>query len=245
MPINITLPKITAGNPTEQMRQMQSYIYQLAEQLNWALSTIESSSSGNVSPDIKFDKSGGEEISQEEAESTFNSIKALIIKSADIVKAYEETIFKDFNGKYFADSDFGTYIEDTNTTIEENSKYAKYAYTNVQTITREDGEGRLDKVEKDTQITNAYIKRGFLYNEKESGKAVYGVEVGEEDEKGVFKQYARFLSDRLSFFDENGSEVAYISQYKLYIRDAAFTGTVQFGGYKMDTTDGLAFTWIG
>ena len=45
---------------------------------------------------------------------------------------------------------------------------------------------------------------------------------------------------------ENGyKEVAYISQRKLYINDATFLGTVQFGGYQMDTTDGLAFTWVG
>lgn len=237
MSVNITLPKITATNPTDQMRQMQSYVYQLAEQLNWAFSTIETATEGNVSPDIKYD--GAEPASEEDAVSTFNSIKSLIIKSADIVKAYEETIFSDFNGKYFAESDFGTYLEVTNKTIEENSKGVNEVYTNVQTI-----EGKVDGIDNETKTTNAYIKRGLLGYD-ESGEAVYGVEVGETNE-GVFSKYARFTADRLSFYDAGGTEVAYIGAGCLYIvGKSVFLGELQLGGYKIDTSDGVAFTWIG
>lgn len=237
MAINITLPKITSGNPTEQMRQMQSYVYQLAEQLNWAFSTIEASSPGNVSPDIKIEQ--GTEVSEKDAESTFSSIKSLIIKSADIVKAYEETFFKDFNGKYFADSDFGTYLEETSKSIEDNSKYTNEVYTNVQTI-----EGKVEGIENETKTINAYIKRGLLGYD-DSGNAVYGVEVGETND-GAFSKYARFTTDRLSFYDANGSEVAYIGAGCLYIvGKSVFLGELQLGGYKIDTSDGVAFTWIG
>lgn len=231
MAINITLPKITATNPAGQMQQMQSYIYQLAEQLNWALSTIESSSGGNVSPAIKMDN--GSEVSEKDAESTFNSIKALIIKSADIVKAYEETIRKDFNGEYVAVSEFGTYTENTNASIEENSKGLTAIYENVQTI-----DGEVNEIK-------SCIKRGYLGNDKD-GNAVYGVAVGEFDEDGTYKQYAWFTADRLSFFDENGTEVAYIGAGCLYIvGKSVFLGELQLGGYKIDTSDGVAFTWIG
>ena len=245
MPINISLPKITASNPNEQMQQMQSYIYQLAEQLNWALSTIESSSGGNVSTNVKIGKSGGEEISQEEAENTFNSIKALIIKSADIVKAYEDTIFTDFNGKYFADSDFGTYLEETNRSVEENSKVVHNVYTKTETI-----EGKVDGIDTYVEETKAYIDIGELGEHKRLKKNVYGVAIG-QTEDGVYKKYAWYTSDGVSLFDENGNEVAYISQNNLHITNAAFSETVQLGktvlcgGYKIDATDGMAFTWIG
>lgn len=238
MSFNITLPKITATNPNEQMRQMQSYIFQLAEQLNWALGTLESSSGGNISPAIKMEN--GSDVSEKDAESTFSSIKALIIKSADIVKAYEETIFEDFNGKYFADSDFGTYLEETSSSIEGNSKGVNEVYTNVQTIS-----GKVDGIEDDVKTTNAYIKRGLLGYD-DSGKAIYGVEVGETNEEGAFLKYARFKSDRLSFYDSNGTEVAYIGAGCLYIvGKSVFLGEIQLGGYKIDTSDGVAFTWIG
>lgn len=252
MGINIPLPKITAANPAEQVQQLQSYIFQMAEQLNWALNTIEATNgTATASPAIKYEQS--EEISEKEAVDTFNSIKALIIKSADIVQTYEETIMSDFNGTYFADSDFGTYLEETSRSIDENSKGVNEVYTNVQTITNKDGTGALDELSKDVKETNAYIRRGYLDTD-DNGNAIYGVEVGETNEDGAFLKCARFQADRLTFFDSNGLPVAYIGAGDtdkedvncLYITGRAiFQGAVNFGQYKADTSDGLAFTWIG
>lgn len=243
MSIDIRLPNITATTEAGKLQQMQSYMYQLVEQLNWALNAVETAQSGNATPAVKMESK--EALSPKEAEDTFNSIKALIIKSADIVKAYETTIFSDFNGAYFADSDFGSYLEETNRKVEENSKNVTETYKNVQTITNKDGEGRLDELEKDVRTTNAYIKRGHLYYD-DNGKSVVGIEVGETTEDGAFIQYARFKSDRLSFFDAGGSEVAYIGAGCLYIvGKSVFLGELQLGGYKIDTADGVAFTWIG
>jgi hypothetical protein len=226
-------------------------MHQLVEQLNWALNTINTAGSGAIPSAVMVQQS--EPLSPKEATDTFNSIKGLIIKSADIVKAYEKTIFTDFDGKYFADSDFGTYLEETSRRIEENSKGVTEVYTNIQTITNAEGEGRLDEVEKEVLTTNAYIKRGELYKDT-NGKAVVGIEIGETSEDGIFRQYARFTSDKLSFHDVNGNEVAYIGAGTLdkentnclYITGKAiFQGDLQFGGYATDTSDGLAFAWIG
>lgn len=234
MAINIGLPCITGTTPAEQIRQLNSYLYQMAEQLNWALSAIETPN-GDASA-VKIEQS--ESISPKEAEDTFNSIKALIIKSADIVKAYEETIMTDFNGTYFADSDFGTYLEKTSLSIEENSKGVNEVYTLKETIVP-----KVDGLEEENRTTNAYIKRGYLGND--DGKEVYGVAVGETDENGVYKRYAWFTADRLTFFDENDTKVAYIGNGCLYIVGrSVFLGELQLGGYIADTSDGLAFTWI-
>lgn len=231
MGIDLRLPNITGTTPAEQMAQMQSYIHQLVEQLNWALNSLDEAVAGNASS-VVISKPK-EALTPEEAVNTFNSIKSLIIKSADIVKAYEETIKTDFSGEYVAVSDFGTYTEKTNADIEENSKGLTAVYESVQTIG--------DDVKK----TNAYIKRGLLGYD-ESGYAVYGLAVGETNEEdGSYKKYAWFTAGKLSFFDSNGYEVAYISRNKLYIKDAVFLGTVQLGKYKIDTSDGLAFLWIG
>ncbi len=243
MSIDIRLPNITAPTEEGKLQQMQSYMYQLVEQLNWALNTIESAQGGNASPAVVYQQR--EPSTPQEAEETFNSIKALIIKSADIVKAYETTIFSDFNGKYFAESDFGTYLEETNRKVEENSKGVTETYTNLQTITNKDGTGTLDVLKEDVKTTNAYIKRGHLYYD-DNGNSVVGIEVGETDKDGAFTKYARFKSDRLSFYDKNGDEVAYIGAGCLYVcGKTVFIGEIQLGGYKTDTSDGLAFTWIG
>ena len=238
MNIDIRFPNITAPTAEGQMAQMQSYMHQLVQQLNWALNTIGDAQSGNTS-NVVINNSN-RDISPQEAENTFNSIKSLIIKSADIVKAYEETMKTEYNGEYIAVSDFGTYMEETNRTIEENSNYTNEVFTNIQTIS-----DRVDGVEEDVRNTNAYIKRGLLYYD-ENGNAIYGVEVGETTDDGAFKKYARFKSDRLSFFDANSEEVAYIGNGCLYILGTSrFIGDVFFGGYRMDTSDGMAFTWVG
>lgn len=251
MTIDIRYPNITGKTEAEQLLQMKSYMHQLVEQLNWALNTVESAQGGSASAPVVYQQN--EPATAQDAESTFNSIKALIIKSADIVKAYETTIFSDFNGKYFAESDFGTYIEETNKKVVDNSKGVNEYYTNIQTITNADGTGRLDGVEKEIRTTNAYINRGHLYYD-DNGNSVVGIEIGETSDDGVFRQYARFTSEKLSFHDINGNEVAYIGAGTadkddtncLYVRGkAVFLGETKFGGYKMDTSDGLAFTWIG
>lgn len=243
MSIDIRLPNITATNDAGKLSQMQSYMYQLVEQLNWALNTIETVGTGNGTalPNVRVHQS--EALSPEEAQDTFNSIKALIIKSADIVMAYEKTIFTDFDGKYFADSDFGTYLEETSRKIEDNSKGTKETYERVETI-----DGDVDELKDYVKTTNGYIQRGILSD------GSIGIEVGETTENGSFKKYARFTSEKLSFYDVNGNVVAYIGAGSadeanhncLYIRGKAiFQSDIQFGGYYADTSDGLAFTWIG
>ena len=234
MSINFRLPNITADTDSGKLTQMQSYMHQLVEELNWAMNTVESYQGGNTSAPVVYKKS--ETSSPQEAEETFNSIKALIIKSADIVKAYEETIRTDFDGYYVAESDFGTYTEATNKKVEENSKGVTETYS------------RVEGVEDENRITNAYIRRGLLDNEK------YGIEIGETSEDGIFRKYARFTAEKLSFHDINGNEVAYIGAGEsdkedtncLYVRGkSVFLGEIQLGQYKTDSSDGLAFTWIG
>lgn len=241
MSIDIRLPNITATTEAGKIQQMQSYMHQLVEQLNWALNTVESAQGGNTSAPVAYTQNAP--ATQSDAEETFDSIKAMIIKSADIVKAYETTIFSDFNGKYFADSDFGTYIEETSRKVEENSKGVTENFTRVESI-----DSRVEGVEDEVKTTNAYIKRGLLPNGE------YGIEIGETSEDGVFRHYARITSEKLSFHDVNGNEVAYIGAGTddkddtkcLYITGkAVFQGEILFRGYKMDTSDGLAFTWIG
>ena len=238
MSFDIRYPSITAKDEAGQITQVRSYLHQLVEQLNWAINNIETG--GAVVVDSKGRLVSKAEAQQEDPVSTFNSIKALIIKSADIVKAYEETIISNFNGKYFADSDFGTYIEETNRKVEENSKGVTDVFTNVQKIT-----DSLGDLEEETRITNAYIKRGLLDYDK-NGNAIYGVEVGETTEDGAFLRFARFMADKLSFYDAGGNEVAYIGAGCLYVvGKTVFLGEIQLGYYKTDTSDGLAFTWIG
>lgn len=109
----------------------------------------------------------------------------------------------------------------------------------------------LDEAIKATNVVVATvtgtIKTGELYKD-EMGLPVYGLEIGqinEVDGEETFNKYARFTSNRLSFYDKNGAEVAYVSDNKLYITHAEITGTLKLGGYRIETSNGIAFKWVG
>jgi hypothetical protein len=94
---------------------------------------------------------------------------------------------------------------------------------------------------------NAHIRSGLLKYDDE-GVPIFGLEIGQKntiDNEEVFNKYARFTSDRLSFYDQNDTEVAYISDYKIHITHAEVAGTLKLGGYLVDTTRGLTFKWVG
>ena len=239
MSIDIRLPNINATTEKEQLQQVKSYLYQFAEQLKWALNTLETGGSSESGKDTIVLSNASEAV---EAEKTFNSIKSLIIKSADIVDSYYEKMSKHLEGEYVARSDFGEYSENTTADIEANSKAIEQYYTDIQSL-----QTTLEEINSSLIDTSAYIKSGLLgYND--DGAPIYGVEVGQTNEiKGekVFDKFSRFAADRLSFYDRNDIEVAYVGDYKLYITNAEITGNLKLGGYIIDTTDGLAFKWFG
>ena len=241
MSIDIRLPNINAANEQGQLSQMRSYLYQLVEQLNWALNTVQDGAVQTVVQPMTAPTASGTAASEQEAQDTFNSIKSLIIKSADIVNAYYETMRLRMDGEYVAESDFGVYRRTTAAELSATIDSVNQLYTDLQSV-EETAEGAYDSV----RAVTANIKTGLLYT-NESGVPVYGLEVGQRNvENGVesFRKYARFTANRLSFYDQNDTEVAYISDYKLFITQAQITGSITLGRYVADMSDGLAFKWV-
>lgn len=239
--INIRLPNITAQTEREQLLQVKSYLHQLVQDLNWALTTIESGS--NTSSNAKKTASVGA-VSREELATSYNQLKSLIIKSADTISAYAEEAEVRYNSRYVAQSDFGTYTEEASQLIKENSTAIENFYENMQEILTE-----IDTLEHSLIEVSANIQSGLLYYD-EDGVPVYGLEIGQKtklDGEEIFDKFARFTSDRLSFYDQNDNEVAYISDRKLYITHVEVKGTFSMGGF-VDTvlSDGSIVTkWVG
>ena len=374
--VNLRFPNIKGANEREQLKEMQSYLHQLVGELQFALNTIETAG-GNSSPvksqmpvrvvqsspmaTMSLDRG----LSDDQA--TFQAIKPLIIKSADIINAYYEEINRKLESVYLAQSDFGIFAEQTSQEIRETSTSTTQQFENMQVVISDlntnigsvrgdlqavgeevsyalkdiddinenidgintqvgeiggsvsdldyeiktvgsnmgelidsavgqmsDEVGVIDKdlqavkegVERnikdisadignlDTKIddtknaissdidklkdsleslnhilieVNANIKSGLLYYD-DNGIPVYGLEIGQKNTINgveVFNKFARFSAGRLSFYDQNGTEVAYISDYKLYITHAEVTGTLKLGGYLVDTSKGVTFKWVG
>lgn len=236
--MELRYPKITAQDATGQLQQIQSYMHQLVEQLNWAFATVTVSATGNQNNTPVSTGSAG--MTADEAKATFNAIKSLIIKSADIIEVYREKIGTMLAGEYVAQSEYGTFVEQTNQAIEATSTSIEQFYTDMQQIITD-----IESVEHTLIEVNAHIKSGLLYYD-EAGAPVYGLEIGQRTEidgEEVFKKYARFTAEKLSFFSGSGAEVAYISDKKLYITHVEVIGSFSLG-HLVDTVlpDGSVVT---
>lgn len=240
MGFEFRLPNITGMTEKEQLSQIKSYLYQLVGQLQWSLNNLETTTSNAV---VNVPKKASVLSSQGDSKLAFDSIKSLIIKSAEIVDAYYEEINSRLVGEYVAQSDFGTFSEDTEQAITENSTEIERAFTNLQKIITD-----IESIEFALVEVNANIRTGLLYYDE--GVPVYGLEIGQKntiDGVETFNKYARFTSDRLSFYDQNDTEVAYISDYKLYIRNIEITGSYKIGGF-VDTVKAngdVVTKWVG
>lgn len=238
MSFDISLPNISATTEAGKIEQIKSYLQQLAEQLKWALNSIQSSGNTVV---YQGNQSDTKDVSDGEAQATFNSVKALIISSADVISAYYDEIEKRLSGLYVAQSDFGTYAEQTDAVISASSQAISAMFTNLQEIITD-----IENLEHSLIGVTANLKAGILYYD-DAGVPIYGLEIGQKNEIDgveVFNKYARFTSDRLSFYDQNDTEVAYISDYKLHITNAQITGTLTLGRFEFDTSDGLICRWV-
>ena len=240
--IDLRYPNITGSTPQEQMVQMRSYLHQLVDQLQWAMTTIETKNTDSIVVSSSSHKSTAEAPKQGTVDTaaTFEAVKAYIIKSADIVDAYYEEIGERLVSEYRALSEFGEFEQKTTQDIVTNSEKVTQLFTNVQEI-----ESDIETTFKKLDVS-AHIRSGELYQDQ--GVPVYGLEVGEiitRDGNEEFNKYARFTSDRLSFYDQNDEEIAYISDYKLHITHVEIKGTAQLGAFLLDTTNGFTLKWVG
>lgn len=237
--VDFRMPNIT-GSEAEQLSQIRSYLYQFIPQLQWALTQLDTSvGSAYV---VKKENKAAEQKESFNAEVAFGALKPLIIKSADIVQAYYEEISSRIVGSYVAESDFGAFVEKTEQEIVQSSTDIEQIFHDMQGILTD-----LEALNFTLAEVNAHIKSGLIYYDDE-GIPVYGLEIGQRntiDGEEVFNKFARFTSDRLSFYDQNDTEVAYISDYKLYITNAEVTGTLKLGGFLVDTSKGLTIKWVG
>lgn len=231
--MDIPLPRITATDEKGQLGEIRRYLYRLAE-------TLRAGGEASAAPTVQVIKRTGGKADPEETRVTFNALKSLIITSADIVNAYQDKIERALSGKYVASSEYGTFREETRQRISESSTETARLFTNLQQIVTD-----IKGLESALIEVSARIRTGLL-DYDDTGAPVYGVEVGQRnvvDGEETFRKYARFTADRLSFYDRNGTEVAFVGDYKLYITEAEIAHDLKVGGFRLASENGLAFLW--
>lgn len=163
-----------------------------------------------------------------------------IQKDIDGLRVKAEDLQGKMSGLELTTEGIKTYVEETFVSGDEFSKYRTEAEQTAESF-----EQRFSRVEGSISETSAHIKSGVL-DTKENGDPVVGIEVGQRDVVGgveTFNKFARFTSDRMSFYDANGTEVSYIGDYKQVITHAEVLGNLKVGKFILDTSNGIALRW--
>lgn len=223
----IRYPNIIGKNDSQKLEQMRSYLHQLADELNFQLDHTGNLMSGYSS---SVNKLADTVAKKNDPVSNFNDIKALIIKSADIVNAYYAEIVKliDEQNLYVAESDFGTFVEETENTLYADGTGLTQQVSSIQMIFDENG-NILDE-----RICEGHIKSGILTYD-ENANAVIGIEIGDgyTDASGniTFQAFARFTAQELVFYDINGNKAAWVSDRVLHIPEAEIGAQLTMGHF--------------
>lgn len=236
--MNLRYPNITGKTPVEQICQLRGFLIQLVDQLNIEENSRASAVQQNKNSSTQTAGGTAQDNAQGAAHvGTFNQIKSLIIKSADIVNAYYEEINRRLVGEYVAQSDFGTYQYQISQDIQETAEGIERAFSSIQQI-----EGELNRRIQ----TSANIRTGLLFTVGEEnlepelgqtlreGTKVYGVEVGQVTKEGgveTFNKFARFTAYGMTLYDSNGTLSAYITDNRLNIPNAVINNSMTRGGF--------------
>ena len=247
------MPPYPNGSLQQQLTQQYSYLFQMAQQLNMALTALEG---GTAAPSgsSAARRSTGASASAADVSSAdneqFQNLRAMIVKTAKQISRNMEQLELRLGEEYVAASQFGTYVQRLSAYLEANPEALTQYYSfcsdlaaNVAAVDAAFSSYRLD--------TEGYIRTGIVYYEGPS--PVYGVAVGqnltttEVDGRQVVKQNnfrAVFTAQKLSFWQDS-TESAYVSNNRLYITNITVLDSISIGSWRMDSGSGLAFKWIG
>lgn len=233
--------------------ELYSYLYRLSEALNVALTQVEQQIS-TESKAAAMEAAGGAGNSQSESA---ESLKALIVNTAEIVRTEMDVMQTELHGQYTAlSSQFGAYEKNLSATITATAEgiLQQYGY-----------DSRLDALDNKAagferyQIhTEGFIRQGFIDYDA-SGAPVIGIAIGQNlrsttvtiegqelEQLDSAQSCAFYTADRVSF-RIGGNEVAYVSNRKLYILAAQITGSLTIGEWLFthDDISGLVVRYTG
>ena len=224
------MPPSPQGTVQEQLVRQYSYLFQMAQQLNVALGQLESG--GTAAP------SGGT-AAPAAREQQYQTLKSMIVKTADTVQRRMDQLSAKLTGEYVAASEFGTYVERLN------AYYSFFAdlQASTETVSAAFEQYRVE--------TEGYIRTGIVCYD--GAVPQYGVAVGqnltcrEVDGETVVEQNdfrATFTASKLSFW-QDASEVAYVSNNRLYITNITVLEGMSIGEWEISSENGLVIRWMG
>ena len=243
----ISMPPYPTGTASQIAARQYSYLFQMAQQLNLALEALESGAAVQGQGGVQQGPSGN---AMAALQQQYENLRSQIVKTAEQVEKTTEALTAKLKEEYVAQSEFGTYVQRLSAYLEANPEALTQYYgfcgdlqANVAAVDAAFTHYRLD--------TQGYIRTGIVSYEGDT--PVYGVAVGqnlttrEVDGETVVEQNnfrAVFTARRLGFWQDD-TEIAYLSDNRLYITDITVLSGLNVGQWRMDSTSGLAFQWMG
>ena len=246
------LPMAPAGSVQEQVTQQYAYLVQMAQQLNLALGQLEALGGGAGEASARRQANGRlGTAASETADGQYETLRSMILKTADQVQKTTAALtakleeicgelgLRQLCGEAQRPAGGGTGGGD--------------AVLQLFSLTCRPTWRRWTRPLR----TISWTRRGISARVSctTTGAApVYGVAVGQDltckevDGEKVVEQNnfrAVFTATRLSFW-QDATEVAYVSNNRLYITNITVLGGIDVGQWSMEAAEGgLAFRWIG
>lgn len=246
----IESPPMLAGTPAQQLTQMRTYLYQLAERLNVALVEIDKKADAATVNTQSAIQSG-----EQERSNGYAALRDLIIKTADTVIITRDEINQTLQSEYVAKSNYGTYYEQIEANVKQTAENVLTQYNFDAKI--EDVSSEIEGLNNWTAHVEGYIRQGII-GEDEFGLPVIGIAIGqnlrslgrqtvngvEYDVLDDTQSCAFYTSTGISF-RLGGKEVAYLTNEKELVTDLVVGSTLTVGNWLTTTDNGLAVKWIG
>lgn len=219
MAMNISPPSRPQGSAAEQLERLYSYLFRMTEELNLALTGVESSGKDMLYKAVSGEGTTSGKVPSTTAEA-YQQLKALVVKTATDVTSNIRKMVTEISQAYVAQSEYGTYSEYLNAIIEASAGglAATWDAENKLVVPQS---GVFDEY---TAVSKLYMKLGIV-GENEDGTLEAGVVIGTDLQKVTVDDrdyitsqnvYSVLTSDSLSFW-QNGVKKAKVSLTDFFV----------------------------
>lgn len=254
MGMNIAPPPVLQGEALNQTAQLYRYLFQISGVLNNAMEAADSAVEAVKAEAAKTSTDAVTAVSKDLV-SQYNQLKALIVKSADDVRAEMTVLETSLKSTYIAKSEWGTYEENIRNDITATATdiVESYGYDAWLESLQQDAV----EFEKYRISTTGYIRRGIIGYD-ENNFPIIGVAIGQDlkvrtvtidgveyEEIDTTQNLATYTADRVTFW-QNGVEAGYFSNSELVVTRIRVADKIIIGDkWEISRKNGFTLKWIG
>lgn len=254
--LTLKTPPMAQGDTRQQLAAQRDYLVYMQRELERALNNLDESNFAEGSgAKIAVSGSVGEKTRAAISHET-QSLKQLILKSAEIVRHEMDELSTALRSSYVAQSEFGSFRQSVDAAISATADQIRQELDYDAEISRLSAETAAFEAYRVS--TSGYIKSGIVDYEPDGVTPVFGIAIGQDIRSRTVtydgEEYAEidknsflsvFTAGSLSFY-QNNVKVAYLSNEKLYITTAHISDRLELGdNWEISTQNGLSLKWTG